>query len=337
MAVGEWRQIPNSAMSTAPISVQTYPALGGTGPESKVIAWCGLAMDTRDSTLYSPANGGHMDYAGNEVDSIRLSDDAPRWVERRASTPVSLVRTSTTHYGDGRPTSRHSYYGLVCNELRNRVMVMAGSRWGDGWQMAAMDGFDLSANDWDAARTYPDVPAAVPSLYGATIVEQKSTGDIYAFANNSVFRWGNDTNKWTTVATGGIVGFEAGSALDTQRNRILVLGGLGNDRGLYTLGSNTTQSVSLSGSAAGSVSGAGNGMVYEPLLDAYLLRKSGPGSTVYRIDAQTFAVDVLATTGGGSVPSAYNDVYRRFLFAPTLGGVVYCPDYDTNLWFLRTT
>jgi hypothetical protein len=77
-------------------------------------------------------------------------------------------------------------------------------------------------------------------------------------------------------------------------------------------------------------------MVYEPWLDAFLARKGGAGSTVYKINAQTFAVEPLATTSA-SVPSAFNSVYRKFLFVPALAGVVYCPAYDTNLWFLRTT
>jgi hypothetical protein len=96
------------------------------------------------------------------------------------------------------------------------------------------------------------------------------------------------------------------------------------------------QSASLSGQS-GSVGGDGNGMVYDPWLDAYLVKRSSSGGTVYRINAQTFAVDSLPTTGGGSIPGAVNGVYRRFLFAPQLGGVVYCPTYNGNLWFLRTS
>ncbi len=337
MAVGEWRQIPGSALSSAPIAVKTYPSLGATGPASKVIAWCGLAIDTRDSSIYSAAGGGHGDYAGNEVNRIRLSDNAPAWVERRAATPASQVRTSASHYSDGRPTSRHSYYGVVCNENRNRVILMAGSRYGDGYQIDSMDGFSLTGGDWDAAGTFPDVPGAVPLYYAASIVENKSTGDIYAFANYGVFKWTNSTNTWSTLVSGGSVyGFEAASALDTTRNRVLVLGGLGNDRGLYVLGASSTQPVTLTGAAAGALNDTGSGMVYVPAMDAYLVRRSNAGGTVYRINAQTFEVTTLATTAGGSVPSAQNGVYRRFLYAPSLGGVVYCPDYDSNMWFLRT-
>lgn len=337
MAIGEWRQIPNSALSSAPIAVKTYPPLGFTGPASKVAAWCGLAIDTRDSSLYSAAGGGHSDYAGNEVNRIRLANDAPVWVEQCASTPSSQVVASTSHYADGRPTSRHSYYGVVCNEVRGRVMLMAGSRYGDGWQIDSMDGFNLATSNWDPARTWSNVPADVPKYYGASIVEHKSTGDIYAFANYRVFKWSNSSNAWSTVVSGGsIYGFEAASALDTQRNRILVIGGLGNDVGLYTLGSSSTQAVSLSGLGASPITSTGNGMVYDPVLDAYLVRTPAAGGTIYRIDAASFAVSVFATLSGSGIVSAQNGVYRRLLYAPGLGGVVYCPHFTSNLWFLRT-
>ena len=337
MSIGEWRQVPNSALSLAPISVKTYPGLGSTGPASKVIAWCGLAIDTRDSSIYSAAGGGHGDYAGNEVNMIRLSDAAPAWVERRASTASSQVVASATHYSDGRPTSRHSYYGVVCNQLRDRVMLLAGSRYGDGYQIDTMDGFNPALGDWDPAHTWPNVPADVPMYYGAAIVEHKNTGDIYAFANYGVYRWSNSSNTWSQVVSGGsLFGFEAAAALDTTRNRVLVLGGLGNDLGLYTLGASAVQAISLTGLGAAPLSGTGQGMVYDPALDAYLVRAPEAGGAVYRIDAQTFAVSTLATSSGGSIVAAQNGVYRRWLYAPGLGGVVYCPQYDANLWFLRT-
>jgi len=89
-----------------------------------------MAIDTRDSTLYSVANGGHTDYSGNEANAIRLSDNAPAWVERRA--PSSSVGAGEQmYYPDGRPTSRHTYYSQWMIEARNRVMTFGvGSRYG---------------------------------------------------------------------------------------------------------------------------------------------------------------------------------------------------------------
>lgn len=336
-AVGEWRQIPGSAMSNAPIAVSTYPALG-YGPQSKVSAWNGFAVDTRDSSIYSAASGGHVDYAGNEVDRIRLSDNAPAWTEPRASTPVSQVVADVTHYADGRPTSRHSCYGSAVNEQRNRVMILGGSRYGNGYMIGTVDGFNLGVNDWDAAQTFPDAPDELPTTPCPAITANKATGDLFMFANWNVLKWSNSTNSWSRVlSSGSVYGQYAASAMDTKRNRILVLGGNGADQGFYDLASNTVQQVTLSGASASAVTaGDGNGMVYDPNLDAYLLRKPDAGNTIYRINAQTFAVDVLPASGGSTVPATTNGVWSRFLYVPKLKGVVYVPDYGTGMWFVRT-
>lgn len=337
VAVGEWRQIAGTAMQSAPVAVKTFPGLGNTGPSSKVVAWTGLAIDTRDSSLYSAANGGHMDYAGNEVNRIRLSDNRPAWTESLASTPSAQVVASATHYADGRPTSRHSYYGEVVNEQRNRVMILAGSRFGSGYIVGTVDGFNPTTNSWDAARTYPDGPPELSALPGAAIVEHKATGDVYAFADWNVLRWSNASNSWTRPASStGAYGYYSASAFDSRRNRILVVGGNADDRGLYDLATNSVQKVSFSGPEAASLGGDGNGMVYDPMLDAFLLRKEGPGSTVYRIDAQTFGVGTFASSGGSNLPSAPNGVWKRFIYVPALKGVVYVPTYTDDIWFLRT-
>lgn len=340
ISVGEWRQVSGTSLAAAPIAVKTFPSLSVLGPEGKVVAWNGFAVDTRDSSIYSAASGGHMDYAGNEVNRIRLSDNAPVWTEPRAATPVSQIVANATHYADGRPTSRHSYYGTVVNEVRNRAMVLSGARWGDGYSPGGvLDGFNLTSNDWDTARTYPDAPIADFGAYnGWTIVDHKSTGDVYAFANFSVLRWSNATNTWTRLlANTAIYGQYAASALDTKRNRVFVVGGNVNDQGVYDLAANTAQSVSLAGPNAGSLSGDGNAMVYDPALDAFLVRKGDAGGTVYRINAQTFSVDTLPNTGGAAVPATSNGVWKRFLYVPNLKGIVYFPTYGGDLWFLRTS
>ena len=336
--MGEWRQIPNSALSSAPIAVQTYPGLGNTGPNSKVVAWTGFSIDTRDSSIYSAANGGHSDYAGNEVNRIRLSDNAPAWTEPRASTSASNVSVNSTHYADGRPTSRHTYYGSVFNEQRGRAMIVGGARYGDGYMTATVDGFNLTSSDWDTAKTYPDVPSEFTNMQGAAVALDKATSNVYVFAGFSVLRWSNSANTWTRLLSStSIYGQYAATAMDTRRNRILVVGGNVNDHGVYDTATNSIQSVSFTGLSAGVMTGdTGNGMVYDPVLDAFLLRKAGAGGVIYRINAQTFSVDVLPTSGGDQVPSAPNAVWTRFLHAPNLKGVVYFPTYGANAWFMRT-
>jgi hypothetical protein len=330
--VGVWTPIQNSALSQAPISV-----VASGDPASKIIAWTGLALDTRDSSLYSAANGGHTDYAGNEVDRIRLSDAVPAWTEIRAATAPAQITQSVTHYADGRPTSRHSYYGTLVNENRNRIMLVGGSRWGNGFGIGGVtDGFDLATSDWDPAGTYPAGSGSDFVSLGFAMVDDRSSGDIYAFVNFTVVAWSNATNTWTRkVNNASVYGQYAATAFDSSRNRILVLGGNNNDSGYYDVATNSVVPVTVTGPALASVVGQGYGMVYDPLLDAYLV-VSGGGGAVYRIDAQTFVADTLSVSGAGNVPAAINNVWRRFLYVPALKGVVYAPTYDSDLWFLRT-
>lgn len=336
LAVGEWRQVSGTALAYAP---RTVTVGGNTGPQAKVVAWNGFSIDTRDSSIYSVANGGHGDYAGNEINRIRLTDAAPAWIELNAATPSSQIVDSVTHYADGRPTSRHSYYGTVFNERRNRAMVLGGSRWGNGWPFANVDGFNTSSGSWDTAGTFPSAPTEWSSVIGSAIVEHKSSGDLYAFGNFAILRWSNASNSWSRLNSNSpVYGQYAASALDTRRNRILVVGGQVNDRGVYDIATNTIQTVTFSGpNASAMTGGTGNALVYDPGQDAYLMRTPGAGATIYRINAQTFSVDTLPNTGGASVPAATNGVWKRFLYVPQLKGVIYFPTYDGNFWFIRTS
>jgi hypothetical protein len=200
-----------------------------------------------------------------------------------------------------------------------------------------VDGFNLANNDWDPAGTFPNIPNDFAQTPGAALADQTSSGDVYAFAQFNVFRWSSATNSWSTRLTSTpIHGQYTATAFDTRRNRILLVGGENNDYGVYDITANTMQRVTLSGANSGALTGSGNGMVYDPLLDVYLLRKPGAGGTIYRINAQTFAVDSLATTAGAQVPASTNGVWTRFLYVPALKGIVYFPTYSGNLWFLRT-
>ncbi len=334
LAVGAWHQIPSTAMSSAPIAVKTYPSLGGTGPNAKVVAWCGYSIDTRDSSIYSAANGGHGDYAGNEVDRLRLSDNVPAWSEPRASSAVADVVTSASYYSDGRPTSRHSYYGETFNEPRNLAMTLGGARYGNGYMTETFDGFDLGANDWAAAGTYPDAPAAFSGMQGGSMTANRLTGDVYTFSTYAVNVWTSATNTWAKKLDTNAYGQSAASAYDLKRNRILLVGN--SEHAVYDVAANTLTPVTLSGPNAGDLNDVDNGMVYDPNLDAYLIRTAASGGTLYRVDASTFTVDTLATTAGASIPATANGVWTRFLYAPGLKGVIYVPAYDANVWFLRT-
>ena len=336
IALGEWRQIAGTSLSNAPMAVKTYPTIGVEGPEAKVTSWNGYAFDSRDSSVYSVANGGHHAYAGNEVDRIKLSDNKPTWSEPRAATPTSNVIENSEYYADGAPTSRHTYYGSIINEKLNRAMLLNGAQYGNGYGVLSVDGFNLASNQWDPAGTYTRTPGPLKTTPGAAMALHKASGDIYAFGWSEMYRWNSATNAWTTKSV-PFNGQYSASAVDTKRNRILLVGGDKNIQATYDIATGLMQSVTLSGSEAGSVSGQGNGMVYDPLQDAFLLRKEDAGADVYRINAQTLSVDKQpASAAGAQIPAAPRGVWSRFIYLPALKGVVFFPVYDGDMWFLRT-
>ena len=134
------------------------------------------------------------------------------------------------------------------------------------------------------------------------------------------------------------------TAVDVRRNRLLWLKGYGPGNP-YTcdLATGTWTSRTMPASAAKTeldALGPSLGMVYIDVLDAFLVRANAAGDKVYRIDASTFEVSLLATAGGSGVPQSQvldneENVYNKWLFAPALEGIVYFPKSQSNAWFLR--
>lgn len=337
--INEWRQISGSSIQLA--EPNPIPP-GNTGPSSKIIAWCGLALDLRNGQVYSAANGGHGDYSGNEVDKLNLQADQPKWQEVSAPTPAKDILQSVEYYADGKPTSRHSYYSQIFIEQRNRVMNFGvGSKYGNGYAGTAVDGFNSLLNVWDPAGSFPSLP---PSNKGYVIGEARAkdpaTGNVYIFGDFSVIRWNQQQNNYSVVDSNSVtLGYYASAAFDTSRKRIFLRGGSNSGRGQYLIDTTTNKitKIEISGSRSLDVkSGDSEGLVYEPQLDAYLLQKGKAGGEIIKIDANSFVAEPLVATGGAGIPISANGVFSRFLYVPTLGGVFYYPTYSGNSWFLRT-
>ena len=342
LAMGQWYEIPNTAM----VSVDgAHPA----GAWSKVIAWTSFVVDTRTSKVYSVANGGHNDYSGNEVDVLDLERAQPVWTEVLAPTPDAQRTNCSAYYADGRPTSRHTYYGVTFNEFDDRIMLLGGA-WscsGGGW-FHATSSYNIGANSYSAAGTHPDQSGAFGITGIGAAVANPFTGDIYLNVNQKYGRWNRSSNTFTSdlSPTGQpSSGSDSLTAFDTSRGRIFILGGQQGDHHLYTLSTNSVAAAALSGANASDVANVGQAaMVYVAALDRFLVRKAGAGGTVYQINAATFEVTTLVTTGGASVPSTVNGPYNKFLYVPRLNGAVYVPCYSVdpglscatgNAWFLR--
>jgi chitodextrinase len=333
LAPGQWYQIPNTSLS----SVDPVPLpLGNTGPRAKVDVWTSFVVDTRTSKVYSVANGGHSDYAGNEVDELSLELDQPLWNEKLSPTPNNLVTAGNSYYADGRPTSRHTYYGVTFNARDERIMLFGGGIWGPrGDFHTAVSSYQIGTNAWNPSGTHANLPTDFSGV--AAYALDPLTSNVYAARNLAFGRWNSSTNTFATLNPTGDrpKGDESPSAMDTTRGRILIVGGLENDRHLYTISTNSFTTVTLSGPNAAQASGAAQAsMVYVEAIDRFLIRRAGGGGAVYQVHPSTFEVTQFATTGGDSIPSTLRP-YNKFLYVPRLGGCVYVPSYSGNAWFLR--
>lgn len=344
-AVGEWREIANSSLSSvAPThNPNNKPLVWRIAP------WCGLAVDTTRNVVWSLANGGHNDYHGNEVYRLDLSQNAPVWQEWFPSDPTLPTQYDAARYPSGRPASCHTYYSQHYIPFRDRVVrfgALAVATSGnsfrvlDGWIPTVAQG----ESGWEDPSTYPDIPA-LGTIPPPTCCDP-DTGDVYLFrANYEVLRWSRASNTWQGVNNGfpPAVFEDRPCAYDTARDRILVFSRP--DNFAYTFDPATGQFTlrTLSGSDASAISGSssGAGMVYVPAIDTYLYRRGAAGGAVYAINPATFEVTQLSTTGGSGVPATDTisgnpeNVYTKWLYVPAYGGIFYYPRHSANCWFLR--
>jgi hypothetical protein len=336
LALGQWYEIPNTSIS----SVDPNPpgAHGVEGPTAKVDDWTSFVLDTRTSKFYSVAGGGHAGYGGNEVDALELEHENPFWVQVLAPTPAAQATGCSKYYADGRPTSRHQYYGAQLDAFSNRIMLFGGSWFCDNGTplLPTIDSWNING-DYNPAGTHADMPTAF-RFYDTNWTLDPNTGDVYAVFSRQIGRWNRSTNTFTAdLGSSGPGALQHGaSAFDTSRGRIFYLGGDNGNQHLYTLASNTFSTVTLTGPNVSNVQNLGDfGMSYIPALDAFFVRNRAAGGTIYRIDASTFQVTTFVTTGGASIPATLNGPFNKFSYVPRLRGAILVPTYSGNAWFLR--
>jgi hypothetical protein len=81
-----WIEVPGTRIADVQGAFQSP---GGYKPY--VNSYSGACVKDSGSEVFL-AGGGHADYAGNEVYTLRLQSDAPKWVRRR--NPTSVVYPS---------------------------------------------------------------------------------------------------------------------------------------------------------------------------------------------------------------------------------------------------
>ncbi|HOX05913.1 MAG TPA: hypothetical protein PK280_05890 [Planctomycetota bacterium] len=312
--------------------------------------FCGMAFRPGTCEIVIAAAGGHGGSNDNRVVSIDLRADAPKWVQRCA--PSADRAQNVAYNADGKPTSRHTYHSSLYVPSLDRVMLV-GNRftWPGAHEHPKLDGFDLAANKWDPAGTWPDVPKG--GGYG--VVADPATGDLWT---QGLMKWTPATKTWSSPITKRARnGVRFPYAFDTKRNQIFGLN-VGDGQGYGDMNVVTAVRVPAAGNESIQVTikpgealeqfkkdkPVYSGMDYDPDGDRFLfyngVEKADAGR-IYAVkpaDGNEWEMSIL-TLGPGSKhppPAGGAGINNRFRYAPGLKGFVLLASGKENLYFIRT-
>lgn len=338
-----WHAIPGTALA----SVDPKPRpIGATGPSSKIVAWCGATLRRAGSVYMLGAAGGHADYAGNEVDALRLNTATPAWTQLRGPTPNEQVLNQTPYYLDLRPAATHTYYATQFIESLGRMVVFCGGGLNGlgaavppGW---AYNGnrlpfsFDTATNDWDAPGHIPPYPGTGDAT-ACLCVKHPGTDDVYYSRNSGDgwYRWTRSSNAWVKLSNLARPSWYSGAAIDPVRGRMLIVGAKPEVRDLN--GNIVAAVFGGLGAAALTLSGGYPGVMYDEALDRFLVvHNEGGAIRLLRVHPQTWVVDQPAVTG--AAPAArQNGLHNAAQYAPELGGFALANSHGGNVLFMRTS
>lgn len=338
-----WTELPGTKLESAQVGLNPW----STGTPQQVCSYSGATLRDYGSEVFL-CGGGHADYAGNEMYSLRLADAAPVWKRRIEPTPPSLIPwTSGTpapgsYYADGRPAARHTYWQIQFIDSLDKLFLFGCSAtWGTGNEnFRSLDEFDPATNTWKPKGTYPDVLTS--RLAGGVV---KTTGDIvytHSEATGILCRWTPDTKVTVEVGPRGVANIDVPWAFDPIRNRIVrAEGGTGAPASTFDLNNNAVRaSIAFIGPYAAKASQYSQ-MTWCDELRCFLVRRFFGDPDVYTVDPVTWAVDKLALSG--TPPSqAFNSSgvsdysYGRFMVVPRLKIVIAISgNVKQNVFFFR--
>lgn len=349
----QWHEIPGTALA----SVDPVPRpAGGTGPRSKIDAWCGAALKREGSVYLIGAAGGHADYVGNEVNALALNTDKPAWKELRGPSAASDVINKAAYYLDKRAAATHTYYTSQFIEGLNRLVIFgrqgisgekfkaAPADWhyvGDAW----IKSFDLASNDWDAPEFLGQIPGDT-SVGGSTtanlVVKHPTTQDVYYSRNGTLgwYRWSAAKQTWTRLSNASRSPWYCGAAIDPRRERMLIVGGWGKSAPEVRDLNGNVLSVRFGGIGEAAITDENNtypGVFYDEALDQFVVvRNVADRIAVHLVDAATLTITDPGMSGTAPA-KRMNGIQNAVQYVPELRGFVLAVNHAGNVWFVRTS
>jgi hypothetical protein len=289
------------------------------------------------------------------------------------------------------PPSAHTYYCQWPISRHNMMLRIGGgaiSPTGTGWvnTEAITTTLPQGSNPWQPQLMYRAAMMTGGGTYqgggnaaGQGVCQDPRTEKIYSMTNSNYNVLtpattqpngsANSGGTWAAMGAGGPTNnwgnSGPASAVDTRRGRILAFHCTDPNYWVYDIdgGTNWINGTSPAGTFTGSGvatllaqgQGSSHGLVYDPVLDAFLVFMGGAGGQVFKIDASAtvtaLTIVPFTTSDGGLIPftsmrgggltnveadANYAGVYNRAQYIPRLRGVLYFPRTSANAWFLRT-
>lgn len=207
LAVGEWW----AATATGNYRISdVYPSPNPGGTQTAIInAWSGAAFDSSRNDILV-CNGGHTDYAGNEVYAYNvdpLDGNFLQW--RRKSFPSTRDDgTNVEEYsGDGSPSARHTYNSISYDPVSDQMFLLPGGYvWGSTGNFSSqLYAFDCATETPNTAQgeagawTQKTTPASFPQSDSvAPMAVYDSANEVFVqYCNKGLATYDPATDTWT--------------------------------------------------------------------------------------------------------------------------------------------
>jgi hypothetical protein len=276
-------------------------------------------------------------------------------VMRRLNDPSSVQGidfencTPPEQYGDGRPSARHTYDGVVLLPELDQLYTFAGAGVPCGYGVQNTWLLDLSAIEaskpGQAAPWHNMNPASHPLKAGYGLVADYDAAQQRVVLNDGYNLWSYDpaANTYALLndsnQTNAHIDYHMTGRIDPKRKLFIVVGGgTAADGGMQVFdvgeGSDYAQqswTAQLDG-CAGLLAAESPGFEYDPTQDRFV--GWAGGDDVYSFDPDAKRCSVMTFAGGPKL-TASGGTFGRFRYFPALGLFAVVTDWRTDAYALR--
>jgi hypothetical protein len=325
-----WHELPNTELATRCPSVPEIQ--GNTGCSSVIIAWNGGVADLKRNRLLI-WGGGHSDYFGNELYALDINRAS---LERITDpSPVSNVGSCPEAYTDGRPSSRHTYNGLVYVPELDAMFSFGGSLSICGGMSDKIWKLELNGLVW--TLMHPHHGDKFLNAPGISADYDANTHAVFFSDTASFFRYDSATNNVKKLADLHGVDDHLTGVIDPERKLFVMAGYPGQfwaiDIGPHSKYSPQDWSKKLRGCDA-LLQAPDPGLAFDPV--QHKIVGWAGGDSVYLLDLDQKTCTEQSFPGGPG-KAQQKGSFGRFRYFPAPGVFVIVNDWKRNAFALRLT